>query len=263
MGRPIAQVLQLFQNINVYPIDITRKESMKKILALILTLFCSVVFAKNVQFESTKLQNELVELYTSEGCSSCPPADNWLRGFIHHPQLFKAIFPIAFHVDYWDYIGWQDRFADKEYSNIQAQHYREDNISQVYTPQLIVSGSGNRDWSYRLQNSPSKNIGILKANIIDDTAHISFNPTKETGAITAHVALLGFDFVSEVTAGENENATLRHDFVVLGYDKKSSNVHRFSIKLPKSKIDSEKRAVTIWVTQKNSLKPLQVIGGWI
>src|SRR5215470_7661570 len=86
----------------------------------------------------------LVELYTSEGCSSCPPADRWLSAFTAHPD--PRVVPIAFHVTYWDRLGWKDRFDDPRYTQRQETEGRISGARFVYTPQVVVSGRDFPDW---------------------------------------------------------------------------------------------------------------------
>lgn len=97
-------------------------------------------------FSSGTGKTTVIELFTSEGCSSCPPADNWLSGFKSDPRLWKQIIPLAFHVDYWDYIGWRDRFASPAFSARQSDHKKQGNIRSVYTPGLVVDGREWRGW---------------------------------------------------------------------------------------------------------------------
>src|SRR5205814_1853552 len=87
----------------------------------------------------------LVELYTSEGCSSCPPADRWLSNLArtYTPQ---RVIPLALHVDYWDYIGWKDPFARREFSQRQRRLSQLQRASFVYTPQVLVQGTDFRAW---------------------------------------------------------------------------------------------------------------------
>jgi hypothetical protein len=231
--------------------------------ALLLAFASSLSFAKDVQFESGDYQNTLIELYTSEGCSSCPPADKWLSKLKHHPQLFTEIVPIAFHVDYWDYIGWQDRFAHSEYSNRQRQHYRQGNVSVVYTPALLRDGKEDRTWRYHRDDLVREKTGKLSVNVLDGMAYINFKPAKKYGALVVHVALLGSGFNSTITAGENEDKVLKHDFVVLDHLQKTSKTNRWSIKLPTSSKTPERFALAVWVSDENSLKPIQVTGSWL
>ncbi|KAA0446356.1 MAG: DUF1223 domain-containing protein [Candidatus Thioglobus sp.] len=234
---------------------------LSKILPLLLlSLFADISFGKNLHFESGNTQNTMVELYTSEGCSSCPPADEWFSGFKHHPQLFSEIVPIAFHVDYWDYIGWEDEFANSAYSKRQTQYRQQGNIRQIYTPQVVKNGKDDRTFRYThsLQNQIT---GKLSVDVLDDTVNISFNAKQQP--LVANVALLGFGLESSVTAGENEDKILKHDFVVLGHQQKTANGNHWSIKLPQSSKPAKRFALAVWVNTPNSLKPIQVIGSWL
>src|SRR5437879_11558216 len=87
----------------------------------------------------------LVELYTSEGCNSCPPADRWLSalGDKYRAQL---VVPLALHVDYWDYIGWNDPYAKREFSQRQRRLSQLQRAAFVYTPQVLVQGADFRQW---------------------------------------------------------------------------------------------------------------------
>ncbi len=82
----------------------------------------SLSVARETRFESGPAQTALVELYTSEGCSSCPPADHYLSGLARDPGLWKQFVPVAFHVDYWDQLGWTDRLASAQYSDRQRSY---------------------------------------------------------------------------------------------------------------------------------------------
>ncbi len=233
------------------------------ISVLLLILASSASLAKELHFESGDYQNTLLELYTSEGCSSCPPADKWLSALKHHPKLFSEIVPVAFHVDYWDYIGWQDKFADSEYSQRQQQHYRQGNVSSVYTPGLLRDGVEDRSWRYNRDDLTREKTGKLSVDVLDDIVYVNFKPTKKHGTLVAHVVLLGSGLSSTVTAGENENRVLKHDFVVLNHTQKTSKANHWSIKLPKSSILAKRFAVAVWLSTKDSLKPVQTIGSWL
>src|SRR5260370_21661608 len=102
--------------------------------------------AQKCSARSGERTTALVELYTSEGCSSCPPADRWLS------QLGKSyrseqVVPLALHVDYWDYIGCKDPYAKREFSQRQRKLSQLQRVAPVYTPQVLVQGSDFRDWA--------------------------------------------------------------------------------------------------------------------
>src|SRR5262249_42108622 len=86
----------------------------------------------------------VVELYTSQGCSSCPPADRWLAALPQHVGAERAI-PLSLHVGYWDYIGWKDPFAQRSF-NARQSALATQNGGVAYTPEVFVGGAELRDW---------------------------------------------------------------------------------------------------------------------
>ena len=103
-------------------------------------LFSGFSLAQPQVFSSGEQQTRLVELYTSEGCSSCPPADRWLTRFKTRPDLWTVYVPVAFHVDYWNYLGWADRFSRKAHTRRQARYKRQGGVNSVYTPGFVING---------------------------------------------------------------------------------------------------------------------------
>ena len=104
---------------------------MKSIRALVIALLIgsSNLFAEQpgstppaTTFESGETQNSLIELFTSEGCSSCPPAEKWMSALKSRDDLWKKTVPVVFHVDYWDHLGWRDRFAKPEFTSRQQRY---------------------------------------------------------------------------------------------------------------------------------------------
>lgn len=163
----------------------------------------------------------LVELYTSEGCSSCPPADRWLSARMADTRLNW----LAFHVDYWDYIGWTDRFADPEYSARQRRRANAAGASTVYTPQVMVGGNVRVPWqsASAFEHAVEAVEGIaplaLGLSLDADLEGIDVSLTalhKDLPGPAAEVWLARYvdDQQSRVRAGENRGATLHHDRVV-------------------------------------------------
>ena len=103
--------------------------------------------AKRSMVQSPENRVVLLELYTSEGCSSCPPADYFLSALKHAGISSKQLIPLAFHVTYWDYIGWHDRFADKAFDERQRVHARRNKQGTIYTPQFMMSGEDYRRYA--------------------------------------------------------------------------------------------------------------------
>lgn len=167
----------------------------------------------------------VVELFTSQGCSSCPPADAVLAELAKRP----GILALAFHVDYWDRLGWPDRFSDRAYSQRQSEVARRARSSTVYTPQFVFDGgdAGPGGIATQLaglartaaQQAPSRTItaGIVRQP--DGALRVTGTsmPTANTGTAVASdtfVVLYQNALVSRIAAGENAGRTLRHDFVV-------------------------------------------------
>jgi hypothetical protein len=167
------------------------------------TLAFSVNAKNTITIQSTEQQTALIELYTSEGCSSCPPADNWLSGLKSDPKLWKAFIPIAFHVDYWDYIGWKDTLALPGNTQRQGQYKDENKIGFVYTPGFVVNGQEWQGWFKQRSLLPQnrQDTGVLKAEIKDDRVDITYFGTKQN--LDYHIVILGFDIHSQINAGEN------------------------------------------------------------
>jgi hypothetical protein len=218
-------------------------------------------------FESGDTQSTLIELFTSEGCSSCPPAEKWLSGLKSNQDLWKKIIPVAFHVDYWDRLGWRDRFAKAEFTSRQQRYAGTWGGDSVYTPGFVVNGKEWRSWfGGNAVPTTSTKIGILRVSLGDDgklsAAFISERTQPHTLAL--NVALLGNDLESDVKRGENSGRKLRHDFVVLDLIKidmaNESNGWTGSVVLPKRSGDKPS-ALAAWITENGI--PVQATGGWL
>jgi len=226
--------------------------------------------AQTLRLESPGPRVSLLELYTSEGCSSCPPADRWISTLRDDPRLWREVVPVAFHVDYWDYIGWKDRFASPVYGNRQRDYARNRHVSTVYTPGFVLAGREWRSWFTRpvLNVENTVTAGKLELIIDGQQARAAFTPSAPiSGNLEVHVAILGFGLSSEVRAGENGGRTLEHDFVVLGYrnlaTEKKDAMHTASFSLPALKVDAERKAIAAWLSAPGDPSPVQAVGGWL
>ena len=166
----------------------------------------------------------LVELYTSEGCDSCPPADKWFSTLM--PPAANVV-PLAFHVDYWDYIGWRDNFAHAAFGQRQREAVKRQGGRVSYTPQVMLDGRDFRSWSrgseFRknlsgIQSRPARaQVELaLKANATSiELNSVGFVPgALERTQSAAFLAITESNLQSRVTAGENKGVTLKHDHVV-------------------------------------------------
>lgn len=192
------------------------------IAAAIILCTSQSIYAAECSTKSGANTVPLLELYTSEGCSSCPPADKWMSGIKN-----EKVTPLAFHVDYWDYIGWKDKFSKAEYSDRQRKGAAFAGAGFVYTPQFVMNGRDFKGWdNSRLNESVEKNQKLAsRANLSLDamteangaiTLKASAQTTKPSDAKNADVfiALYENKLVSKVNAGENSGRELKHDYVV-------------------------------------------------
>jgi hypothetical protein len=164
----------------------------------------------------------LIELYTSEGCSSCPPADQQLSRLRQALDPAAEVVPLALHVGYWDYIGWKDPYAQRSFDERQSWLVRANQQKIVYTPQFFVSGAELRSWrgalpdKVRQVNALPAAAGIrIHANVTSGGA-LALSAEAHAGADPAalYLALAESGLTSKVTRGENGGATLAHDHVV-------------------------------------------------
>ena len=201
---------------------------MKTLLIAAMALSVGTVQAAQCTAKSTEKTVALVELYTSEGCDSCPPADRWLSSLRAKGYAPDRVVPIALHVDYWDYIGWKDPYARQAHSARQRKMAKLARAAMVYTPQVTLQGQDFRQWG-----SPAFDLAVSKINAQAAKARISLslNPQRKdafeveaaaevTGAATDRDLALFLGayenkLVSEVKAGENRGKSLPHDYVVL------------------------------------------------
>jgi hypothetical protein len=164
----------------------------------------------------------VVELFTSQGCSSCPPADELITALAHDQSLRGKVIPIAYHVDYWDHLGWRDAFSSRFWTQRQMIYVRQMHLNSSYTPQAIVSGRkelvGSRAGA--LQSA------IVEASHAPSFGTISLETKREGKSIIAEVrgaggatsdivlALVEYDVATPVKAGENEGRTIVNDAIV-------------------------------------------------
>jgi hypothetical protein len=145
----------------------------------------------------------LIELYTSEGCDSCPPADRWLSALDLGAPATRAV-AIAFHVDYWDRLGWRDRFGNAIFTERQYDQMRRRHAAFVHTPQVLLQGTEFSRWRDASQPVAALAIDLyVRVPQIRDRVHAAIA-----------VALTQSRLASDVKAGENAGKRLVHDHVV-------------------------------------------------
>lgn len=202
----------------------------------------------------------VVELYTSEGCSSCPPADRWLSGLKRDP----AVVALAFHVNYWDRLGWRDRFATPAFTQRQAEQRAVNGAPYSYTPQVVVQGLDRRDWHARPLPAEVSGRPLVDIVLARDARGFSAGIVPRPGApahLAAYWALTEDGHRSAVGAGENRGETLAHDFVVRELAPvppwQGPATLRFEPGTPAAA--AHPRAVSLVVTDAATGRPLQAL----
>ena len=216
----------------------------------------------------------LVELYTSEGCSSCPPADRQLSRLRQVLDPAAIVVPLSLHVDYWDYIGWKDPYAQSGFAKRQAwlAHFKAYGV--VYTPHFFVSGTELRSWPadfreevQRLNAQPAEAQIRINASLgANDTLTLTADATTHAAGDRAelYLAVTENGLVSKVTRGENGGVTLAHDHVVrvwigpIALDRGEARVQR-EITLPVS-WNRPQLEVVGFVEDTRSGRVLQAVG---
>ena len=242
----------------------------KKILLTLLLIWPSFVFAAAFSL-SSPLSSQgktpiFIELFTSQGCSSCPPAEEYINTFIKNDRLWQKYIPVVFHVDYWDYIGWKDVFAQPAFSHRQRRYSTLRHVRTVYTPAFVVNGvAWRRGFFHTYPDSAGLNNGLLKLSLDKNKVTASFKKSAEVGnKLNLNVAILGMGMVVNILAGENKGRTARHHFVVLGYTQQLSNTRNWKIELPViKKTDSQRYALVAWVSKPDDPTPLQAVADWL
>jgi len=183
----------------------------------------SAYAAEPIEISSGDRQTAVVELYTSEGCSSCPSADRWLSRLIETPSDEVNVLALAFHVDYWDYLGWKDRFSNADYTRRQ-RHLGANNLQRtIYTPEFFVNGMearGTNNILGKIQQANQQQ-APLELNLIisrDESGLVlelhSPGDRDTIGQIHHRYLVYENDLSTEVKRGENSGETLHHQQVV-------------------------------------------------
>ncbi len=200
-------------------------KSFSALSATALLLSASPAFSGEVTVTSGPTITPVVELYTSEGCSSCPPADEWIAKLgTTLSEDFHAV-PLAFHVDYWNRLGWPDPYSDAAYTDRQRVLALLNRQRSIYTPEFLVSGEESRGTNAVVS-------AIVSANEKLAPVTITYGVRSEDNQLVADMSILNSvedaplflavyesNIVREIGAGENRGRTLHHDFVVRHWQK--------------------------------------------
>lgn len=195
---------------------------MKFSSAIIALLFA--ILSLNVFAQQTYEPFVVIELYTSEGCSSCPPADDFLTELVNH-DLYenKNVIPIAEHVTYWDYLGWADEFGQEKFDTRQSRYHANEGLSSIWTPGFVVNGDV---WQYNQDGSiqtfidkkyaeqAAANVELEIKYVAERSVVVGYEIETDIDAILNLNIVLTEDGLSNyATRGENAGKTLKHDYV--------------------------------------------------
>ena len=207
----------------------------------------------------------VVELFTSQGCSSCPPADR-LLSTIGAGALGADVIPMAFHVDYWNHIGWRDPFSSAEASERQRRYGELVAGGQVYTPMLVVDGRAHVVGSIRGRVSAAiesararKNLGwalaIERPAIAGGrvTAEIVSRRPAGGGAVELWAAIRESGLRTEVTRGENAGETLANDFIVRELHRLDGGAGRQAISIPLAESEATSRSLVVFAQDRRTM----------
>lgn len=224
-------------------------------LTLLIVFFSFSIFGKSFSSPEHKLQ--LVELFTSQSCSSCPPAESWMNSMKFKEGLYKEFVPIEFHVDYWNYLHWRDPFSKPEFTKRQREYNRKLKAG-VYTPQYIVDGKDEKNWWSKKDKLliAGIKVGKISGNLDKRNKKIkySFIPPKQSNEslYICHITEQLAGQATKIPRGENAGKTLKHEFIVLRHLNHLSNLKNGKIncefeKLQLTKIDK----ISIWISDRN------------
>jgi len=208
----------------------------------------------------------LVELYTSEGCNSCPPADRWLSRLKSDP----GIVALAFHVDYWDRLGWKDRFASPAFTQRQAQQRLSNGARFSYTPQVVLDGTDHPGWFGQPAPTSRAARSASRVEVVLERDGDRVGATVRTGVqapsqLAAFWAVTEHAHVTAVKKGENAGETLTHDFVVREYLPVSAwpaqpgRAENLSFTLRSALSPEHPRQVNLVVLDAATGKPVQAV----
>jgi hypothetical protein len=246
-----------------------------KVVSVISSVFLmgSVSMAGGLlNLKSSVERQSMVELFSSEGCSSCPPAEKWLGALRHDPGLWTKFIPIEFHVNYWDGLGWKDPYANGTFTQRQRDYAELWKIESVYTPGVALNGNewlGWRSAGTAELTKAGEPVGILEVKELSKRKFfVKFMPaTKSSDSeYFINAALLENRLISQVSRGENSGSDLHHDFVAVSLKtnplKSKNGAFEGEIDLSETDFKTKPSSLSgaFWVSGKNP-KPIQAVGG--
>lgn len=231
-----------------------------RILAFVLLATAASGLRAECVAESPTERPHLVELYTAEGCSSCPPAEKWLSSL----RDSTGYIGLEFHVDYWDDLGWHDPFADARYTERQRVLARRETRNNVYTPQVAVDGRVWKTWPKApppepaTTAAPALRVSVVPANEMRVNVETTGNMVLPS-RYRLFVALSENGLSSAVQAGENRGKQLDHDMVVRAFEGPLDLPRAETVLKPPSGVDRAKSSVVAFIEDGKSGEIVQAL----
>lgn len=255
--------------------NILYKRNVSKIIPSLalaaMSLFAtSQSFAETFKASSSEHPVALIELYTSQGCSSCPPAEKWLGNLDKSGIESDQAVPLALHVDYWDYIGWEDQFSQKYFTKRQYQYRKTDHSKSVYTPQIFFSGKDIRNSAINssLNKLGNKNAVVafnVEATTVSDKRlklAIDFDRIDKVAENSKIVVVVAENnLVGHIKSGENEGRTLEHNHVVRVWKNMGKIRNKLALELalkPEWNLDNLEVVVIVETADMQTQQALQL-----
>lgn len=226
-----------------------------KFLSLFFTLVSLNSFALNWESGTEKIH--LVELYTSESCSSCPPAEAWLNNLKDDDLLYKEVVPVEYHVDYWNYLSWEDKHSDNKFTRRQRLFAQKRGTS-VFTPQILQNGKKDLRYSAHYPKKANKKVPNLKVSVNQKTGEVLLT-TKNSPNLVCEAVLTQGGYVSKIRSGENSGKTLKHEFVV--EEMKTKRLKNNECRFKFDNLENKKgRGIALWLRSPDTFEVIQATG---
>ena len=208
--------------------------------------------------QSGALVSPVIELYTSESCSSCPPADKWVSSLKN-----KNLVVQVFHVDYWNHLSWKDRFSSPAYTARQREVAATNQLNSIYTPQIVLNGKDWPQWHRggSLSNQQKAQFSISLERLDEQTVSVDVqNLASNKQNWTAYWTVTENGQTTQVRSGENAGQFLSHDFIVTQYQtlKEQEGNKKFNLNLKTALAGSEK-SFNFVITHPQNAQPLQAL----
>ncbi|HET9056922.1 MAG TPA: DUF1223 domain-containing protein [Chitinophagaceae bacterium] len=246
---------------------------MKYFLIIALHLFLGLSILTIVSFKKqtippsqkpvTKNGFAVIELFTSEGCSSCPPADRVAADL--QKEYPDNVFVLGFHVDYWDYIGWKDEFSSADFTKRQRLYAVQFGLQSIYTPQAVVNGreefvGSDKSQLYKTvanelsSTSANSNITLNTGNVEKGNVWVNYTFNGKEKCLL-NFALVQLNANSDVKRGENQGRQLKHINIVRDFKTVEPTSGKINLTVP-ANLSAKDVKVIAFAQERNTLKIL-------